>query len=82
MTLLQRLVHRFLPRRWSAAIEAESRAWQLVCDCGQAVSVWEAGGIRFGGRGRPRRAYCCSRCGVTAHRLEKRESAATDAPGD
>lgn len=56
--------------RWTrlqAAVETESRAWQLRCPhCGFEQSYWEAGGIIYQGAGtayRRRRCPNCGRCG-------------------
>lgn len=55
-------------------IEAESRAWMMKCpDCGHEISVWEAGGIRFGAAGKPKRLMKCGKCGKrTWHQVYKK----------
>jgi hypothetical protein len=65
MTLIQKAVLSLLPKRWSAAIQAESESWLLRCSvCGTARSVWEAGGIRFGAASVGKRvAIWCPTCG-------------------
>jgi hypothetical protein len=66
---------RFLPRRWAEAIEAESRAWMMVCPCGHEVSVWDAGGVRYKASGNPRRRALCPRCGErTWHTVVKKDA--------
>jgi uncharacterized C2H2 Zn-finger protein len=48
MTLIQKFVLNVLPKRWSAAIQAESESWLLRCPaCGHVQSVWQLGGVRF-----------------------------------
>lgn len=73
MSWVQRLITGLLPRKWAAAIEADSRAWVMTCQtCGYETSVWDAGGIRFAAAGHPVRRFRCPNCGPTAHRLHKR----------
>ena len=78
MGLLQKIVKTLLPRRWAAAIEAESRAWVMRCPCGHETSVWEAGGIRYRAAGNPVRLARCPHCGITWHRLHKRPANPAD----
>lgn len=73
MTFIQKRLKAWLPARWAAAIEAESREWVLQCPCGHEVSVWEAGGIRYKARGNPRKLRTCPQCGQrTWHRVIRR----------
>jgi hypothetical protein len=72
MTLIQKLVTTVLPRRWAAAIEADSRAWMARCPCGHEMSVWDAGGIRYKAAGNPVKLFPCPHCGPTWHRLYKK----------
>jgi hypothetical protein len=72
MSRVQKIVKALLPRRWSAAMETESRAWIMICPCGHETSVWDAGGIRYKAAGNPTRRHRCPHCGPTWHRLEKR----------
>lgn len=72
MNWAQRFITAVLPRRWAAAIEAESRAWVMRCPCGHETSVWAAGGVRFKAAGQPTRLARCPRCGLTLHKLYKR----------
>jgi len=61
-----------LPRRWAASVEAESRAWQVLCPCGFSRSVWELGGIRWKAAGEPRRRLWCPQCEQrTWHKMTK-----------
>ena len=57
----------------AAAMEAESRAWLVVCPhCGFERSVWETGGVRYKASGTSRVAMPCPRCGTTGwQRIEK-----------
>jgi hypothetical protein len=72
MSLVQTLVTTFLPRRWSASIEAESRQWMAHCPCGHARSIWDLGGIRWKAAGHPRRLLNCPECGQnTWHTLTR-----------
>jgi hypothetical protein len=63
MSWTQDFIASWLPRRWSAALEAESRRWVMTCPCGHQTSLWEMGGIRFKAVGRPWRLGRCARCG-------------------
>ena len=74
MNTMQSLITSLLPQKWAEAIEAESRAWMMQCPCGNEISVWCAGGIRYKAAGNPRRLYRCPACGErTMHRLHKGE---------
>lgn len=45
-------------------VEAESRRWMMQCrKCGFEISVWEAGGMRYKGRGTVYRLGRCGGCG-------------------
>jgi transposase-like protein len=74
MSFFQKLFKAILPKDSVAAMEAESRAWMMQCpSCGHEISVWEAGGIRFGASGKPSRLMRCSQCGQrTWHRTYKK----------
>lgn len=63
MSLTQKLFSLLLPKRWMAAMEADSRAWMVQCSCGFTRSVWELGGIRFKATGQPRWYLRCPQCG-------------------
>ena len=46
------------------AMEAESRAWMVLCPkCGFERSVWDAGGIRYRAVGSTRQFMRCPSCG-------------------
>jgi uncharacterized protein with PIN domain len=84
MSFFQKLLTAVLPKDSIRNMEAESRAWMMRCpDCGHEISVWEAGGIRYGASGKPRRLMRCSQCGRrTWHHTykkteEQREGSAT-----
>lgn len=63
-----------MPARWRDAAIAESREWHMVCTaCGHAVSVWDAGGLRWLAAGRPLTRALCPGCRkVTVARQERR----------
>lgn len=63
MNTLQRMLCKVLPRRWFAAIQAESREWMVRCRCGSTRSLWEAGGIRGKAAGTAHWLARCSQCG-------------------
>ena len=64
MSFVQRLLKTLFPQGLAGDIEAESRAWMMQCtSCGSEMSVWDAGGIRYGAAGKPKRWLRCSKCG-------------------
>ncbi len=65
MSLLQHIFKFILPRKAFEAIERESKAWQIVCDsCGNTISCWELGGLRFGAVSKGKRVWTrCAGCG-------------------
>jgi len=77
MITLQRFLLLLLPKRLRAAAEQESKDWKAVCAaCGHARSVWDLGGVRWKGKGRPTTRVRCPACQVRGlHRIEKRLSA-------
>jgi hypothetical protein len=77
LSLIQRLAKALLPARAFAAIEAESREWQVTCSgCGHARSVWDLGGIRYKASGTPRTRGVCSQCGTSGwHKIVRTEQA-------
>jgi uncharacterized OB-fold protein len=64
--VLRWLLRRFSPAL-AAAVEAESRAWMIRCEkCGQEVSVWDSGGIRYRATRRAKPIVGkCRACGET-----------------
>lgn len=64
---IQRLAKVLLPRSWGESLERESRGWKMTCPCGRAISVWDAGGIRWKAAGNPVRLVRCPECGLTWH---------------
>jgi hypothetical protein len=45
---MQRLVRMFVSAKTFAAMEADTRTWQLTCTtCGTGHDLWDMGGIRF-----------------------------------
>jgi hypothetical protein len=78
MSALQKFIVSIVPEKWARSMEAESRLWMIRCGCGYGRSVWEMGGIRWKGGGRPRTFLRCPQCGQRSwHRVEK--SAAPEA---
>lgn len=65
MSWLTRAILRRVSPETRAAMEAESRRWQLVCTkCGWSRSVWETGGIRYRARSKGKRTLGrCPNCG-------------------
>ena len=74
MSRIQRFLVSVLPRKWAAAMEAESRAWLARCEaCRHERSIWELGGIRWKAAGNPRRWLACPRCQrATWHQILRR----------
>lgn len=73
MTPLQKFLLAFLPAHRHAEAEAESRQWKIICAaCGHATSVWDMGGVRYKGGGRPLTWGRCKVCGKRGkHRVVK-----------
>ena len=63
MSLVQRIMKAVLPKQLADDLEAESRQWFLRCPDGHKISAWDAGAIRFGGHGKPKRFFRCPDCG-------------------
>lgn len=62
MTGLQKFLTSVLPKSWADNMRRESEQWKMCCPCGNQRSVWEAGGIRWGGSGNPKRLLKCPAC--------------------
>ncbi len=62
MSRIQRFLRTILPTSWMAAMEADSRRWVFDCECGQTVSIWEIGGIRYKAAGKPWTGVVCPHC--------------------
>lgn len=86
MSRLQRLVTRFAPAAWAAAMEAESRAWLVRCRaCGAERSIWELGGIRWKAKDTGVTATwgACAACGKRGWQtLHRREPGEPSSEGD
>jgi predicted RNA-binding Zn-ribbon protein involved in translation (DUF1610 family) len=69
----QHLFARLLGPEAAVAMEAESRAWLLVCPhCGFTRSVWDTGGVRYKSSGAGRVGMTCPNCGRAGwQRIEK-----------
>ena len=74
MGFFQKLFATLLPKSSMEAMEAESRDWMVRCPCGHEISVWELGGIRYGGRSTGKRTLIrCQKCGKrTWHRFYRK----------
>ena len=62
MTGVQSLFKAILPRTWADDMEAESKKWIATCECGNARSIWELGGIRWRAKGNPKTMVYCPNC--------------------
>ncbi len=81
MSRIQRFFQKLLPPHVAQKLEAESRQWMLRCKrCGGERSDWEAGGIRYGGRGRKHVWLRCDACGQRSNHLLYRVDSATFQP--
>lgn len=64
MGFFQKLFGSLLSRENMAALEADSRDWMVQCPCGNAISIWELGGIRYKAKSRGKRSLIrCQKCG-------------------
>jgi hypothetical protein len=46
---MRKFLQFILPKKWYQKIVTESKSWFLVHEvCGYSISVWEAGGVRYG----------------------------------
>ena len=53
-------------RGGAEAVEAETRRWQISCSkCGKGANLWDAGGVRYKGRGTKRTRGWCRHCGAS-----------------
>jgi DNA-directed RNA polymerase subunit RPC12/RpoP len=58
------IILKLVPARMAAQMEAESREWLMRCRaCGEAVSIWDLGGLRYKAKGEPKMMMRCPRCG-------------------
>jgi hypothetical protein len=66
MTAIQKFLMAVLPKGLAAEIRAESERWQIRCEtCGNARSVWDAGGLRWKAAAVGKRIMVvCPQCGV------------------
>lgn len=62
---VQRLFLSLLPARWGESLYRSSQDWKITCpSCSYSVSVWDAGGIRWGAKSRRKRTFGkCPSCG-------------------
>ena len=74
MSFLQRFFVTIFPKAWSESMEAESRSWIALCECGHGQSIWDLGGIRWKAAGHPSRRFYCPKCQcATWHTVVKEE---------
>ena len=76
MGFFQRLFAALLPKATMDALEAGSRDWMVKCKCGHERSVWELGGIKYGGKAVGKRTLLrCEKCGKrTWHRWHQKSA--------
>lgn len=73
----QRVISGIVPRTWAESMEAESRAWMVLCrSCGFERSIWELGGIRWKATGSKWTWGRCPNCGKRGwHKIYRRDQA-------
>lgn len=60
---LRAVIMWFMPAKMKTTAEAESRSWIGACrHCGAETSIWDIGGIRYGGGGKPTTRIKCAAC--------------------
>ena len=71
---LRDLILKFMSQQMRAEAEADSRGWVATCPrCQKANSIWDTGGIRYKGTGRPMTLVRCTHCGKASFmRFEKK----------
>lgn len=67
-------LRRILPTSAHKSLEKKTRLWIQVCSkCGYKQDFWEAGGIRGGGVGEPRKFQYCENCSkLHMHKIRKK----------
>lgn len=62
---VQRIFLSLLPARWGESLHRASQDWTITCpSCGYPISVWDAGGIRWGAKSTGKRTFGkCPSCG-------------------
>lgn len=64
MPLMRSAILSVMPKRWRAALEAESRRWQTLCpNCQHQSTIWDLGGLRYKARDDGRLGIWCPKCG-------------------
>jgi endogenous inhibitor of DNA gyrase (YacG/DUF329 family) len=68
------IILKFMSPELRAKAEADSKTWIAACPrCQKETSIWDIGGIRYKGTGRPMTMVRCSHCGkANFMRFEKR----------
>ncbi len=75
MTLVQDIFARAMPQALATQMESEARAWIARCACGFGQSMWERGGVRWGGSERLRQVLKCPPChAFTVHLVTREQS--------
>lgn len=73
MSFIQQFLMAILPKAWGDDMRSESLSWMMRCTCGFERSVWECGGIRWKGKGNPKRYLVCPQCGQsTWHKVYRK----------
>jgi hypothetical protein len=62
MSRLQRFFKWIMPRKWFEAAKADSKLWMVKCPCGAGRSIWDIGGLRWKGGGKPKTWMRCEAC--------------------
>lgn len=64
MGFFQKLFRSVLSKETMDKMQSESEDWMVQCPDGHETSVWELGGIRYGGRSTGKRTLIkCQKCG-------------------
>ena len=81
MPFMQSLFTRLLPRKWAEDMRTESLEWMMQCPCGDEISVWDSGGIRYKAAGNPKRLRACPKCGKrTWHNVYRKKAVPGNPP--
>jgi hypothetical protein len=70
------ILSRLLPEKSYEALERKTRLWLIQCnECGHKRDFWEAGGLRGGGVGEPRKWNHCPNCNAGHWHKVRRKTA-------
>ena len=83
MGFFQKMFGALLPKGTMDAMKADSEDWMVVCPCGYEISVWELGGVRYGGKSTGKRTlFKCQKCGRHRwHRFYRKSLQQQQPPG-